>query len=100
MRSRATFIRGSRVYHHITNIRYETTLVFRIAGDTHHDYPADLLAFLVIVYLVLRSHVYRIPVPSLLRTIAQDATHYFLILFTSHLVFELTLLVGRVRTSP
>ena len=66
----------------------------------HHDHPTDLLAFLVIVYLVLRSHLYRVPVPSLLRTIAQDSTHYFLIIFTSHLVFELTLLLGRVRISP
>ena len=34
MRFRATLARGSRVYHHITNIRYETTLAFRIAGGT------------------------------------------------------------------
>ena len=36
---------------------------------------------------------------SLFRTIVQDATHYFLIIFTSHLVLSLTLILGRVRVS-
>ena len=81
-------------------LRYETFLILSLVGDTHPDHPTDLLAFLVIVYLVFRSHVYRLPIPSLLRTIAQDSTHYFLLIFTSHLVFELTLLLGRVRISP
>jgi len=65
--------------------------------DSNSDHPADLLAFSVIVYLVLRSNAYRLPVPSLLKTIAQDATYYFLIIFTSHLLLGLTLLLGRVR---
>ena len=100
MHSHATLACGSQVYHHITGIWYKTNPTFHIAGDTHHDHPTDLSAFLVIVYLVFRSHAYQFLVPSLLRTIAQDATFYFLVIFTSHLIFELTLLFGRVRTSP
>ncbi|KAF9648233.1 hypothetical protein BDM02DRAFT_3261179 [Thelephora ganbajun] len=55
----------------------------------------DFLVFSVIIYLVARSNVYRFPIPSLLKTIAQDATLYFLVIFTSHLMLELTLLLGR-----
>ncbi|KAF9644217.1 hypothetical protein BDM02DRAFT_3263685 [Thelephora ganbajun] len=55
----------------------------------------DFLAFALIIYLVARSNVYKFPIPSLLRTIAQDATLYFLVIFTSHLVLELTLLFAR-----
>ncbi|KAF9644213.1 hypothetical protein BDM02DRAFT_1059665 [Thelephora ganbajun] len=55
----------------------------------------DFLAFALIIYLVARSNVYKSPIPSLLWTIAQDATLYFLVIFTSHLVLELTLLFGR-----
>ena len=35
--------------------------------------------------------------PSLFRVIVQDATHYFLVIFTSHVVFELTLIFAKVR---
>jgi len=55
----------------------------------------DFLAFSLIVYLVLRSNVQQFPIPNLLKIIAQDATYYFLIIFTSHLVLELTLLFAR-----
>jgi hypothetical protein len=67
-----------------------------LEGDGGSDHPTDLLAFLLIVYLVLRSNVHRLPMPSLLMTIAQDATCYFLVIFTSHVILELTLLLGRV----
>ena len=67
-------------------------------GDFHADYPADLLAFTVVVYLALRWGADQFKVPGgLFRTVVQDATHYFLVIFTSHLVFELALLFGRVR---
>lgn len=62
------------------------------------DRPTDFIAFSLIVYLVLvRSNAgYQRRMP-LLKTIAQDATYYFLIIFTSHFVLELTLLFARVR---
>lgn len=74
-------------------------MLFLYPGDTHSDHPADILAFSVIVYLVIRFNVNEVPVPSLLRIIARDATYYFLVVFTSHLVTTLFLLFASVRTS-
>jgi len=68
-------------------------------GDTGPDYSIDLLAFLVIVWLVVRSNINKLPMPTLFKTIAQDATYYFLVIFTSHFVFEMSLLLARVRIS-
>ena len=65
--------------------------------DTRSDYPADLLAFSVIVYLVVRSNISNFPIPTLLKTIARDATYYFLLIFTSHVIFVLVLLFAKVR---
>ena len=58
---------------------------------------ADFLAFLVIIYVAVESKVWQFGIPSLFRTLAQDATRYFLVIFTSHLVLELTLIFGTVR---
>ena len=66
----------------------------------HSDHSADLLAFSIIIYLVVRSNIYKVPIPSLLKTIAQDATYYFIVIFTSYLVLELTLLFAKVRILP
>ena len=68
-------------------------------GDTHPDHPTDFLAFSVIVYLVVRSNVDKVPIPRLLKTIVRDATYYFLVIFSSHLVFMLFLLFANVRIS-
>ena len=56
----------------------------------------DLLAFSVILYLASRSANRMYGIPSLLRTIVRDATIYFLVIFTSHLVLVITLLFARV----
>jgi hypothetical protein len=96
MHLRGTVVRGSRTYHHVSRIWYEIPLVLR-PEDIHSDRPTDLLAFSVIVCLVVRSNVNKIPVPSLLRTIVRDATCYFLIIFTSHFVLVMFLVFGRVR---
>ena len=37
--------------------------------------------------------------PRLFRAIVQDSTVYFLVIFTTHFVLEMTLLFGRVSTS-
>ena len=68
-------------------------------GDTHSDHPQDLLAFSVIVYLVVRFNATKVPIPSLLKIIIQDATCYFLVIFTSHLVVVMSLLFASVSTS-
>ena len=66
-------------------------------GDTQPDNPTDLLAFLLVIYLVSRSNAQWLTVPSLLRIIAKHATYYFLVICTSHLALGLTLLLARVR---
>ena len=81
----STGFHDCRTSRHISRVRYETSFVPHL-GDTHFDCPTDFLAFLVIVYLVVRSNVYRIPIPNLLRIMARDATSYFLMIFTSHFV--------------
>jgi len=71
---------------------------FFFFGDAHPDHSTDLLAISVIVHLVVWSNGNKIPIPGLLRTIAQDATLYFLIMLTSHLALVLTISLARVRT--
>lgn len=56
----------------------------------------DFLAFSLIIFLAMRSRIPGLRVPNILDIIAKDATRYFLVIFTSHLVFELTLSFGRV----
>jgi len=58
----------------------------------------DTLAFLVIVVLTVRSRLGG-EMPRILRKIAQDTTVYFLVIFTSHFVFMMTLLLERVSAS-
>ena len=70
-----------------------------LVGGAHIDLPTDSLTFLLIIYLALRSNVWQFQTPSLFRTIIQDATYYFLVIFTSHLLLEMTLLFANVRIS-
>jgi len=48
---------------------------------------------------VLRSGVRKVPLPSILKTIARDATYYFLVIFTSHIVLVMFLASESVSTS-
>jgi len=68
--------------------------------DTRSDRLADVLAFSVIIYLVVRSNLNKIPIPSIFKTIARDATYYFLVIFTSHLVLVMFLAFTSVSTLP
>jgi hypothetical protein len=68
-------------------------------GGIRPDHPADLLAFSVIIYLVVRSNVNKIPISGLFKTIVQDATFYFLVIFTSHFVLVMFLIFAKVRIS-
>ncbi|KAF9791190.1 hypothetical protein BJ322DRAFT_1017745 [Thelephora terrestris] len=52
----------------------------------------DTLAFLVIVFFAMSGRVKGFNMPRLLRTIVQDSTIYFLVIFTSHFVLEMSLL--------
>ena len=66
------------------------------AGNMH---TLDFLAFLVIVFLSKKSRGAGPKVPGILRIIVEDATRYFLVIFTSHFVLEMTLSLARVSTS-
>ena len=75
-------------------VTYGTELLLHFINhlrDTRSDRPVDFLAFSVIVYLVVRSNVNKIPIPSIFKTIARDATYYFLVIFTSHLILVMFL---------
>jgi hypothetical protein len=56
----------------------------------------DFLAFLVIVTLAVKSATSDFKMPQILRAIVHDSTTYFLVIFTSHFVLEMTLLLARV----
>ena len=92
----ATLEHGSDIYRHISILRYESVFAFRLAGETHTNCLTDLLAFSLIVYFAARSNMIGSGIPTLLGIIVKDATVYFLFIFTSHLVLELTLVLGRV----
>lgn len=59
----------------------------------------DSLAFSLILFLASRSSRERVgiklKVPSILQSIAEDATRYFLVIFTSHFVLMMTLVLAR-----
>ena len=67
-------------------------------GVTRSNHLTDLLAFSVIVSVVVRSTVRGVPIPSILRIITRDATYYFLVIFTSHLLLVIFLAFARVST--
>ena len=69
------------------------------AGEGVADCLIDLLAFLFIIYLAFKSGAFQSGLPSLFGVMAEDATLYFMVIFTSHLILELTLIFGSVRTS-
>lgn len=55
----------------------------------------DSLAFSLTVFLVARSDPRGLGLPTLWKTIGEDATRYFLVIFTSHVVLWITLIFGR-----
>jgi len=96
MHRRGTAVYGNLIHCNGSRIRYRTSLASH--RSSHSDHPADMLAFSVIVYLVVRSKVIKVPIPSLLKTMVQDATYYFLVIFTSHLVLLIFLVFVSVST--
>lgn len=51
----------------------------------------------MIVVFAVKSGLIGYKMPRIFRTIIRDATVYFLVIFTSHFVFEMTLVLARVR---
>jgi len=66
-------------------------------GESLTHCPVDFLAFFFVIYVTLRSNMWQFRISGLFRTVVCDTTHYFLVIFTSHLALELTLIFGTVR---
>ena len=73
--------------------------VFVLTNPSGGIYALDLLAFSLIIYLTAKSKASRLGVPTILGTIAEDATRYFLVIFSSHFVLEMTLSLARVSAT-
>jgi len=58
----------------------------------------DFLAFLFTFFLARLSKTDDSKVPGILSTVLQDATRYFLVIFTSHFVLEMTLILCQGTT--
>ena len=64
--------------------------------STLTNMTTDSSAFMVIFGLAAKSGLMGRKMPRILRAIVQDATIYFLVIFTSHFVLEMTILLARV----
>ena len=64
-------------------------------------YVLDSLAFLLIISMAVASKTKSVGlgIPMILRTIVADATRYFLVIFSAHVAFEMTLNIGQVSKS-
>ena len=56
----------------------------------------DSLAFSLTLFLATRLSIPGLKTSSILGTIVEDATRYFLLIFTSHVALAVTLFSGRV----
>jgi hypothetical protein len=50
------------------------------------------------MFIAARSKTPGVKIPIVLRTVAEDAVRFFLVVFASHLVLTMTLILGRVST--
>jgi hypothetical protein len=80
----------------MVRVRIACYLSLGSADPTNTLGTLDLLTFGFIIFFARKSKVPGFKIPTLLDTIAEDATRYFLVIFTSHLVFVITLNLGRV----
>jgi len=78
-------------YHLCVFFRRRTLEVAYTSISLHYDF----LAFSLIIFLAARSRGPGLMIPNILKIIAKDSTQYFLVIFTSHFVFELTLNLAR-----
>jgi len=96
----------NRVHKHPSRIRYVRItpnmhlMVLILTDPCDNMYTPDFFAFSLIIFLAVKSRVANLRGPTLLETIAEDATLYFLVIFGSHLALEFTLTLGRVSATP
>lgn len=62
-------------------------------------YGLEFLTFSLMIFLAKSSKARGLKVPTILGTIVQDATWYFLVMFTSHIALMVTLTLGRVSAA-
>jgi len=97
MCSRRASDRGNRPHSHLALLWFAFSEVL-LYPSSLTILPTDSAVFLVIVLIAAKSAIKGYKVPGVLRTIVQDATIYFLVIFTSHFIFEMMLIFGRVST--
>ena len=68
----------------------------RDSGSLTDKFTSDFLVFSLVILFARKSRVPGLKFPSLLDTVAEDATWYFLVIFTTHLLLVITLSFGRV----
>lgn len=89
---------GNCLHGHLALLRF-AFFSFQKSSISIRSITTDISAFLVIIILAAKSGIRGFRMPGILRTIVQDATVYFLVIFTSHFVLEMTLLLARVNIS-
>lgn len=79
--------------------RDHLTPISRDTDPAKNVHTPDFLVFSLILFLARSSRAVGFELPTLWGVIAKDATVYFLVIFTSHLVLEMTLIFGRVSAT-
>ena len=100
------------VRHRTIEVAYTSISLFYGAYERYHRFGSgdvrltllmvctpDFLAFSLITFLALRWGAGKLRIPTLMGTVAEDAVWYFAVIFTSHFVLEMTLLLGRVSVT-
>lgn len=88
---------GNRLHNHLALLRSASSEV--IFHFTPANAATDVLAFLVVLVLGVKSGLKDFKMPNILRMILEDSAIYFLVVFSTHLVLEMTLLFARVNAS-
>ena len=60
---------------------------------------SDVLMFSSFIYFAIRAEVRGSKIRTILRSMAEDSTRYFIVISTSHIVVEMTLNLGRVSAT-
>ena len=89
---------GDRIHKHFPPLRCVMVALDLQGGiDPPTMHIPDFFAFSLTIFLAIRTMEPGIKIPTILKTLVEGATLYFLVIFTSHLLLEMTLLFGRVN---
>ena len=70
-----------------------------ILVSTDPSYAPDFFAFSLMIFLTMVIKKTRGSLPNILKSMAEDSALYFLVIFTSHFVLEMTMGLGRVSVT-